>query len=634
MKPAKIKFKKFISDYILDKKIHYYFILAIIPALLYAHTISFGYTGFDDEEIIGKKTEFLQKPENLPQAFKRDAFMNTKGDSFYRPMGNISFMIDAIIGGSELSVFHAHNLLLHIVSLMLGLYFFVLLGLNKQVSFYILLIFSVHPLFTHAVCWLPSRMDLLLAVFMICTFITFIKYVESSSILYAVLHFVFFFLAVFSKETALILPLILGVYYYLLKSGNYKKNGMVFITGWAIIIIAFIVMRFQVLRHQEILGYFTIPALLRNLQTIPTMLAKFVLPVGLTTMPRFQLTFTLLGILLMAGIVLILLNKKEKGGGLLLFGCIWYILITLPPLFYINPASEFGFDYLEHRAYVPMLGIGIFIAKLIGDRKLTSGVWKTAIPIIVFLLAAITYSNSYNYASTLDFFSAAIKENAQCAMAFNSRSMYKFSIGDVIGAENDLNASLAITPNYAPAWNNKGALFLQRNQYDSAIVCLNKAISLNPQYSDAFVNRAIARTNLHDVSGAISDYCASLRIDSGEDYVYYNLGNLYATVGNFKEAVKQYSKAIDLNLKYYEAFNNRANLKIKFKDFDGAIEDCNRVMELKPDYPRAYYNQAKAFWGKGMQAEALRTINYALQLDSTYQAAIELQAQIIQLNPR
>ncbi len=629
MKSGLINIFQRVWNYLRGSRVHYYVLLAVIPALVYLHAVKFGYSGFDDEEIIAKKIEFIRKVDNLPLAFKRDAFMNSKGDSFYRPVGNISFMIDAIIGGDNVSVFHAHNIILHVLSLLLAMYLFTLMGFDKRISFVVLLLLSVHPLLTHAVCWIPARMDLLLAIYTILSFIMFIKYINTGSKIYIFIHYLFFFCAVFSKETALLLPLIFGLYHYFYGIKKWRKITLNLLPGWIVIISVFLFMRSQILQKQTHSDIFNIVLMFENLQVIPTVLAKLFIPVGLTTMPRFQPLFVIAGtviLLVITGYII----KKGKGKQVLLFGFLWYIIFSIPPALYTNPMSRFGFDYLEHRAYVPILGVAMCMCQLFSGIKLFSGAWKTTVIILVGGLAVITYSNSFNYASQLDFYTAAIKENPECAIGYNSRSMYKYSLGDPIGAEDDLNASLAITNEYAPAWNNKAALFMNLGQYDSALVFVNRALRLNNTYTDAYVNRAIAKANLGDLPGAIRDYNESLRFDSESDYVYYNLGNIYALQGSYENAIKQYSQALLLNPQYVEALNNRANISLRLNRFQNALNDCDKLLELKPDYQKAYYNKAKAFVGLNLLPEALEAINKAISIDSSYLAAIEYRTQIVQ----
>lgn len=630
MKPGLTSFSQRVLKCLTGKNVYYYIILAVVPALVYLHAVKFGYSGFDDEEIIARKVQFISKVDNIPSAFKRDAFMNLKGDSFYRPVGNISFMIDAIIGGENLSVFHAHNILLHIMSLMLAMYLFTLMGFDKRISFTVLLLMSVHPLYTHAVCWIPARMDLLLAVFATCAFIMLVNYLGNGNKTYLFIHHLFFFLAVFSKETALLLPVLFVLYYYITKQKAFKEFAIGFLPGWILIIGVFLFMRSQVLQKQAAVGTFSLFLAVKNLQVIPTMLAKIFIPSGSTTMPRFQLGFVLIGSFIILAFIAFIVYKKREGRGILLFGFLWYLILSIPPAVYTNPMSQFGFDYLEHRAYVPMIGIAMCLCYLLSGRKIFTKAWKIAVVLLVFMLSAITYSNSLNYASQLDFYSAAIRENPESAMAYNSRSMYKFSNGDPVGAESDLDSSLAITSDYPPAWNNKGALLLTLSQYDSAVVCLNRALKLNNGYADAYVNRAIAKTNLGDVSGAIRDYKESLRYDSTVDYVHYNLGNIYAVNAMYESAVTEYTKALTINPRYPEALNNRANTNLRLNRFNDALTDCISLIRLRPEYQRAYYNQAKAYLGLRSYLEALESVNTAISLDSSYLAAIELRKQIIQ----
>lgn len=52
--------------------------------------------------------------------------------------------------------------------------------------------------------------------------------------------------------------------------------------------------------------------------------------------------------------------------------------------------------------------------------------------------------------------------------------------------------AIALNPNYAKAYNNRGLVYDKKGQYDRAIEDFNRAIALNPNYAEAYNNRGIA----------------------------------------------------------------------------------------------------------------------------------------------
>jgi tetratricopeptide (TPR) repeat protein len=58
-----------------------------------------------------------------------------------------------------------------------------------------------------------------------------------------------------------------------------------------------------------------------------------------------------------------------------------------------------------------------------------------------------------------------------------------------------LDNAIKLNPSYASAYNNRGAVYLNLNQYQRAIEEFNKAISLKEDFGDAYNNRAVVYFN-------------------------------------------------------------------------------------------------------------------------------------------
>jgi tetratricopeptide (TPR) repeat protein len=70
----------------------------------------------------------------------------------------------------------------------------------------------------------------------------------------------------------------------------------------------------------------------------------------------------------------------------------------------------------------------------------------------------------------------------------------------------DYNKAIALNPNYAEAYYNRGNAYYFKGQYDRAIEEFNKAIALNPNDATAYNNRGLAYGKKGHYDRAISDF--------------------------------------------------------------------------------------------------------------------------------
>src|SRR5205814_6077516 len=111
-------------------------------------------------------------------------------------------------------IYHLTNLVLHIVCSLCVFWLLVSLGYHRLISLLLTLLFAIHPMFVPMVAWVPTRGDLLLTIFVIVSFVLFIKSFRGNRPALVAWHSITFFLALLSKETAVALPALCLLYYY------------------------------------------------------------------------------------------------------------------------------------------------------------------------------------------------------------------------------------------------------------------------------------------------------------------------------------------------------------------------------------------------------------------------------------
>ena len=131
---------------------------------------------------------------------------------YYRPLVNITYLLDYKIWGMNAPGFRATNLALHLVTCLL--LFYVLSGYYRGliVPLAATLLFGLHPVNTEAVSWISSRNNILVSMFSMASFYLFVLQGEKKGLVYPLLSLLFFGLALLSKEFGAMLICIFFLY--------------------------------------------------------------------------------------------------------------------------------------------------------------------------------------------------------------------------------------------------------------------------------------------------------------------------------------------------------------------------------------------------------------------------------------
>ena len=137
-------------------------------------------------------------------------------DHMVRPVLHATFLIDRSVYGTNPTLYHLLNLLLHLGA---GLFVFLILNRavteeTKHVPFWTALLFLIHPMATETVTYISGRASGLMAFLYLFAFFLYIKASEHPNAvmlrrLYLSGSVMAFLLSVGSKETAVTLPVIL-----------------------------------------------------------------------------------------------------------------------------------------------------------------------------------------------------------------------------------------------------------------------------------------------------------------------------------------------------------------------------------------------------------------------------------------
>jgi tetratricopeptide (TPR) repeat protein len=116
-------------------------------------------------------------------------------------------------------------------------------------------------------------------------------------------------------------------------------------------------------------------------------------------------------------------------------------------------------------------------------------------------------------------------------------------------------------------------------------------------------------------------YDHTLKVTTGNSFIYCNRGVAYYVLGNYKQAIEDYNRAIETNPELAVAYNDRGAAYDKLGDRVQAVSDFDRAIEIRPEYPDAYNGRGVVYSALGRNEEAISDFDKAIEINQEYAEA-------------
>ncbi|RPI05312.1 MAG: hypothetical protein EHM64_07040 [Ignavibacteriae bacterium] len=524
-----------------DKQI--YLAIICLGIALYGKSIFFDYTNLDDTMLLVANQAFLGDIGNLSKMFTTDVFISgSNPQTYYRPLMNILFMFEAQIAQDRPLLYHVTNILLHIGCSLLVYVFFRQLKFSRNCSALSAAVFCVHPLQTSAVVWIPGRNDTLLALFILSSFLFFLRAHEVKRTWMYAVHLGLFFCALLVKESAIVLPFLCIGYITVVKREKVQRGVSISVgAGYVLAIASWFMMRNLVSHGYEIHNAGNTLAVnwFNNLPAFFLYIGKIFIPINFSVFPNLADHSIIPGIfcvLLIAGLLYILQPASLK---LILWGLFWFFLFLAPSL-----SGEAVF--YSHRMYCSMVGFLIAGAAFLEEvpMKLPSGARVAGAVTILLGLSAITFfqenvfrgresyaNNAYDTAPSVD--------KSYVCMA----GMYLDQRNEP-AAEEVLLAELKRKPSASFAHRMLGDIYTNRRTYDLAVREYELALRFDPLDRFAYIHYGILNLELGRVDAAVQLWKTTIQINPDFLLGYYYLANCYVRTKNDPDSAMIYVREL------------------------------------------------------------------------------------------
>jgi tetratricopeptide (TPR) repeat protein len=576
-----------------DKEIYISIALIIILGFAaYANSLS-GEFLWDDGMLIKNNTH-IRSWHGIPKIFTEDVGSGAgKATNFYRPLQMLTYTVEYHLWGLNEPGYHITNIFLHIIAALLIYWLVTLLFNDRRLSALTGILFVIHPVHTEAVSYISGRADPLAAIFLLLSFILYIKHARSSATGIYIAMALSYISAVLSKEISLILPLLLLLYHSLFRE-RLKPKPLLTIVA---ISVVYGILRFALLN--PILPHKTFN--LTILQRLPGALAAIsnyirllILPVNLH-MEYGNMLYSFTDPSVISGIavtaLLIFLALKNRGrGNLISFSICWFFVALLPQsnLYPLNTYMA------EHWLYLPSVGFFLLLSKgllLLGDgmvrRDAPSPNKYISIAVLITLLTFYLY--------------LTVRQNGYWREPI---SFYK--------------RTLSYAPHSSRVYSNLGVAYMDIERHREAIDSFSRAIEIDPENAAVYFNLGSAYNLESRSEEAIASYKRAIEIDPGYSKAYNNLGNTYNSVDDRENAIASFKKAIEVNPKDALAHHNLGNIYRGMGETQKAIASYKRAIEIDRRYAGAYYSLGVTYYMAGQKNLAKDFFDRAVELDPGY----------------
>jgi tetratricopeptide (TPR) repeat protein len=175
-------------------------------------------------------------------------------------------------------------------------------------------------------------------------------------------------------------------------------------------------------------------------------------------------------------------------------------------------------------------------------------------------------------------------------------------------------ATLDKNPNSWMAHNNLGIALSQQGLLPEAIDHFQQSLKLNPDYPQVHNNLGAALIHTDRRQEAVEHFHQALRLNSHDPEAHYHLGNVSLEDGRLKEAIDFFQRALSVKPDYLEARNNLGVALARAGRPGEAIEQYEAALALAPDFLDAQFNLGKAFKAMGQPQQAIEHFEKALEL--------------------
>jgi tetratricopeptide (TPR) repeat protein len=261
---------------------------------------------------------------------------------------------------------------------------------------------------------------------------------------------------------------------------------------------------------------------------------------------------------------------KRGGVGLFGFGLLYPWLFAFTEVAAVRAQEPF----VLYRSYLWMSGLPAIVPMLAGTLAPR---WRIAVLAVACLLLIFPARGRLDSFSTpLKLWDDAISKNATLSApylerAYVARGFVHLDARRLEAARADFERAVELNPRSPDAHLGRGVLRLRGGALNEALDDLDLAIALDPRYASAYDKRCVVKMALRSPAKAIADCEKAVALDPRNNEAWINTGVVYRSLGRTADAAASYERALELRPENASAHYNYGVLLLESGRRDEAV---------------------------------------------------------------
>ncbi len=551
--------------------------------------------------------------------------------SYYRPIQELTYMIDYHFWKSDVRGYHLTNILIHLLAGCSVYTFIYIVFQNAQYALWTSLFFLIHPIQTEAVNAIAGRAEPLVAFFMLGAFILYWKILQRYSPLTLLLMISCYILALLTKENALVFPLLILFFHW------YYRKRIIFRYLFLIFLCIGLYLSIRWLGVVGDIAPLNLD-LSSILQRLPSFFHAFVQYTRLLLIPldlHFdygQKLFSYQDFMVIVGLSIYLffiglIWQKRREQSILGFAIAWVIITLLP---YTNIIPLYSY-MAEHYLYVPHVGFSLILGHLVMRLSHYPILKRIALFIsvgVVSIYCILTIKQNSYWNEEIGFYERTIRYNPTRDFLYNN-------LGAAYGRKGNFNKemeayqkALSLNPDSPLTWKNLGMAYMDLGDFDLAERYLVRAIDLDPQYLKAYDSLGVVYIKLGSIEKAKDIFQKVMEINPRFPQSHLHLGALYRDLKEYDLALEHLKTSLELDKTNPTAFYNLALVYYDIGKLQEALEYLEKTVELSPNFSKAYLTLALIYYQSGNNKQAVESFKGAYPQEEDTHRIMEILGKI------
>lgn len=540
--------------------------LVAVAVTAYARSLTHGFIYDDESQIL--LNPFVVNPHLWPRIFSGSAWSfegQGLGMNFYRPLRFVCYWILYRGAGPAPAAFHALNVLIYALTVLLVYRLGVRLLGGEVPALAGALLWALHPSHVEATAWISALPDLGCGFFFLLAFLLFLRAetLPQPGRRGHVLAALAYLPALFFKEAALTLPLVLLAYRFFLEPREAREAADAKGRWWLNWSLYLAPVAFYLAARRYALGRFAETAHLWRVkpQDVEAALGLmgqhfriFFWPAGLSVFRTFELGASLRSPwpwLALAVLVFALAGRRRQP--LVGFLVWWWFLTLLPCLDVRQLSSPLVADRFS---YLPSVGLCLAISQLALEQfparlpRLPSlGFAAVSLLVLLLLESSRTAQAVAHWRDEESLLGYSLKQSPDSPSLHWSRGIvFEYRNGDYQQAENEYRLALQLNhSSFRPIaqLDYESTLGLGRvaqhgGDLKTAMTDYESAVRLFPHLSPAYDALGAMFFPRQDYARAATWFERAVQVNSQDLGARFYLGNCYLNLGRGREAAQQF----------------------------------------------------------------------------------------------